>query len=160
MNNRYIVLSAEIISTLFTPFYMPTVAFVVLLTFSYLSRLTFAEKCSMTLMVYVFTVLFPRIAIFIYRKYYGWSRKELNTQNGRYAPYIISIVCYSTLLVIMNVIHMPRFTMSIVGASLLIQIICALVNNIIKVSTHAAASGGVIGMLFAFSLIFNFNAVW
>lgn len=160
MNNRYIVLAAQAISVAFTPFYMPTIAFIVLLTFSYLRQLSFTEKFSMVLLVYVFTVLFPRVIIYLYRTQNGWSRDQLGKRSRRYAPYIISIVCYSLLLALMNILHMPRFTMSIVGSALLIQIICALVNNLIKVSTHAAASGGVVGMLFAFSLIFNFNAVW
>lgn len=160
MNNRYIILSAQIISTLFTPFYMPTVAFVVLLTFSYLRQLAIGEKIYMVTLIYMFTVLFPRVIIYFYRKHNGWSREQLNKRSNRYAPYLISIVCYSTLLIIMSAIHMPRFTMSIVAASLLIQFVCATINNWMKVSFHAASSGGVIGMLFAFSLIFNFNAVW
>lgn len=160
MNNRYIILSAQIISTLFTPFYMPTVAFVVLLTFSYLRQLAIGEKIYMVTLIYMFTVLFPRVIIYFYRKHNGWSREQLSKRSNRYAPYLISIVCYSTLLIIMSAIHMPRFTMSIVAASLLIQFVCATINNWMKVSFHAASSGGVIGMLFAFSLIFNFNAVW
>lgn len=160
MNNRYIILCAKLISTLFTPFYMPTVAFVVLLTFSYLRQLSFMEKVYMVAIVYLFTVLFPRILIYFYRKQNGWSTDDLNTRRGRIVPYIIGIVCNSLLLVVMSVLRLPHFTYPIVAAALLIQITCAVVNRWIKVSTHAAASGGVIGMLFAFSIIFNFNAVW
>lgn len=160
MNNRYIVLSAQVISTLFTPFYLPTVAFVVLLTFSYLSQLAFMEKLYMVFMVYLFTVILPRTIIYFYRKHHGWSSEQLNKRSNRYVPYIISIGCYTLLLFIMKSLHLPHFTVPIVAAALLIQIICAIVNNWVKVSTHAASSGGVIGMLFAFSFIFNFNAVW
>lgn len=159
-NHRYIVLAAQIISTMFTPFYLPTVAFVVLLTFSYLNALPFGYKCAMVSVVYLFTVLFPRIMIFGYRRLNGLTRHQLSMREQRYAPYLISIVCYSTLLFLMEHLHMPHFTLSIVAASLLIQIICAVVNNWVKVSVHAAASGGVIGMLFAFSLIFYFDATW
>lgn len=160
MNNRYIILSAQIISTLFTPFYMPTVAFVVLLMFSYLSQLGFAQKCYMVLMVYIFTVLLPRIVIYFYRKHMGMSKLQLSQRANRYVPYIISIMSYTLLLSIMKLLHLPHFCVPIVAAALLIQITCAIVNNWIKVSTHAASSGGVIGMLFAFSIIFNFNAVY
>lgn len=160
MNNRYILLSAQIISTLFTPFYMPTVAFVALLMFSYLSRLEFAQKCYMVFMVYIFTVLIPRIIIYFYRKEMGLSRLQLSERTNRYVPYIISIVSYTALLCVMKALHLPHFCVPIVAAALLIQIICAVVNNWMKVSTHAASSGGVIGMLFAFSIIFNFNAVY
>lgn len=160
MNNRYIVLSAQIISTLFTPFYMPTVAFVVILMFSYLSQLSFAQKFYMVFMVYLFTMLLPRTIIYFYRKYNGWSRHQLSMRTRRYIPYAISIVCYILLLTIMRTLHLPHFTVPVVASALILQITCAIVNNWIKVSTHAAASGGVIGMLFAFSIVFDFNAVW
>lgn len=158
MTNRYLLTCAQIISVMFTPFYLPTVAFVVLLMFSYLNALPISYKCAMVCVVYLFTVLFPRLIIFGYRKINGWTRHELGQRERRYMPYIISIICYSTLLFLMERLHMPHFTSSIVAASLLIQIICAVTNNWIKVSVHAAASGGVIGMLLAFSLIFNFDA--
>lgn len=160
MNNRYIVLLAQIISALFTPFYMPTVAFVVIIMFSYLSKLDFTEKVYMVTMIYLFTVLFPRVIIYFYRTRNGWSRGQMSKRKRRYAPYIISIVCYSTLLAVMNALQLPSFTIPVVAAALLIQCVCAILNNWIKVSTHAAASGGVIGMLFAFSIIFSFNAIW
>lgn len=160
MTNRYMASTAQFISVLFTPFYLPTVAFVVLLTFSYLNALPMGYKCAMVCVVYLFTVLFPRVIIYLYRKFNGWTRHELSLRERRYVPYIISIACYTTLLALMECLHMPHFTLSIVAASLLIQIICALTNNWIKVSLHAAASGGVIGMIFAFSLIFNFDATW
>lgn len=160
MNNRYIVLSAQIISTLFTPFYMPTVAFVIILMFSYLNQLSFAQKCYMVFMVYLFTMLLPRTIIYFYRKHNGWSLKQLSARTRRYVPYAISIVCYMLLLAIMRTLRLPHFTVPIVASALILQITCAIVNNWIKVSIHAAASGGVIGMLFAFSIVFDFNAVW
>lgn len=159
MNNRYILLAARIISVLFTPFYLPTIAFIVLLMFSYLKTLTPGYKIAMIVLVYLFTVLFPRIMIYIYRRINGWTQHQMSRRERRYVPYTISIICYSALLFIMETFHMPHFTSAIVAAALLIQVICAVVNNWIKVSTHAAASGGVIGMLFAFSIIFNFNAI-
>ena len=54
-------------------------------------------------------------------------------------------------------LHMPRFTLGIIVGALSIQIICAMLNSRVKVSTHAAASAGVVGAIMAFSLIFNFD---
>lgn len=160
MPDRYTLLLARAISTVFTPFYLPTVAFVVLMQFSYLKLMPLPYKVRFILIVFLFTVLFPRIIIFIYRQLRGLKSHELSMREQRYVPYVISIVCYAMLLFILERYRMPHYTVSIVSASLLIQIICALVNHNIKVSLHAAASGGVIGMLIAFSLIFHFNAFW
>ena len=61
MNNRYILLAADLVSWIFTPFYMPTLAFIVLLMFSYLKALTPGYKIAMILLVYLFTVLFATV---------------------------------------------------------------------------------------------------
>jgi membrane-associated phospholipid phosphatase len=37
---------------------------------------------------------------------------------------------------------------------------CALINVWWKISTHTAAVGGVVGALFVFGELFNFNPVW
>lgn len=157
LNNRYIILTARFVSQLFSPFYLPVVAFAVLLIFSYLNLLPFLYKTLLLTAVYVFTVLLPRFSIFLYRKLNGWKHHQLVRRERRYVPYVLSITCYAVLLYLMNNLHMPRFTMGIIAGALVIQIVCALLNRWVKVSTHAAASGGVIGALMAFSLIFTFD---
>ena len=37
MNNKLLVLTAQVISLLFSPFYLPVIAFIVLFLFSYLN---------------------------------------------------------------------------------------------------------------------------
>ena len=117
MNNRYILLAADLVSWVFTPFYMPTIAFIVLLMFSYLKALNPGYKIAMILLVYLFTVLFPRITIYIYRRINGWTKHQMSRRERRYVPYTISIICYSALLFIMETFHMPHFTSAIVAAS-------------------------------------------
>lgn len=157
LNNKYIILTARFVSQLFSPFYLPVVAFAVLLMFSYLNLLPFLYKALLLTAVYIFTVVLPRFSIFLYRKLNGWKRHQLVRRERRYVPYVLSITCYAVLLYLMDSLHMPRFTMGIISGALAIQIVCALLNRWVKVSTHAAASGGVIGALMAFSLIFTFD---
>lgn len=153
----WLVLTAQVISLIFSPFYLPLMAFVALFIFSYLNMLPLITKLVLILIVYFFTVLLPRLTIFLYRKLNGWTRHQLSKRERRYIPYVLSIISYSTLLYLLYSFHMPRFTLGIIAGALVIQVFCALVNSIIKVSTHAAASGGVIGALMAFSIIFNFD---
>lgn len=155
----WLVLSAQVISLIFSPFYLPLVAFVALFIFSYLHMLPPITKLLLIVIVYFFTVLLPRWTIFLYRKLNGWTRHQLSKRERRYIPYVMSIISYSTLLYLLYSFHMPRFTLGIIAGALIIQVFCALVNSLIKVSTHAAASGGVIGALMAFSIIFNFNPI-
>nr|WP_311489792.1 phosphatase PAP2 family protein [uncultured Alloprevotella sp.] len=157
MNNRILILTAQVVSLIFSPFYTPVVAFVALFLFSYLNQFPLRYKMVILLMVYFFTVLLPTLSIYIYRRLNGWSRHHLSRRVNRYIPYFLSITCYVGLLYLMIVLHMPHFTLAIIVGALTLQIICAALNNWIKVSTHAAAAGGVVGALCAYSLWFNFN---
>ncbi len=157
MNNKLLILTAQVVSLIFSPFYLPTVAFVVLLFISYLSYTSWDYKLYIIGIVYVFTVVLPRLGIYAYRKLNGWTRHQLSRRERRIVPYILSIASYATLLYIMNLQRMPRFMQGVVAGALAIQVVCALINPWIKISTHAAASGGVIGAVLAFSLMLNYN---
>lgn len=158
-SHRYfwIVLTAQVVSMVFMPFYLPVVAFVALFWLSYLNMLPPYTKVVLTLIVYFFTVLMPHLSIYAYRKLNGWTRHQLGKRERRYVPYVLSITSYAALLYLLYNLHMPRFTLGIIAGALVIQLACALLNSRIKVSTHAAASAGVVGALLAFSLIFNFD---
>lgn len=157
MKSKYLILTAQVISMLFSPFYFSVIAFVALFLFSYLNLLPLTSKLIIVATVYVFTVLLPRLAIFLYRRLNGWTRRQLGHKEKRVVPYILSILCYAALLYLMERMHLPRFTMSIIAGALSIQVICSLVNPWIKVSTHSAAAGGVIGALMGFAQIFAFD---
>lgn len=156
----WIVLTSHVVSLVFSPFYLPAVAFVALFAFSYLNMLPMQTKVVLTLIVYFFTILLPHLTIYVYRKINGWTRHQLGKRERRYVPYVLSITSYAALLALLYRIHMPRFTLGIIVGALAIQVVCAFVNSRIKVSTHAAASAGVVGALLAFSLIFNFDPTW
>lgn len=159
IDKKYIILTAQVISMMFSPFHMPVVAFILLILFSYMSLMHPVDKLLLLFIVYLFTIAFPRFAIFLFRKLNGWSRHHLGRRANRVVPYGLSITCYALLLYLMVSLHWPHFTLSIIIAALCIQVSCALINNRVKVSTHSAAAGGVVGALAAFSLIFSFNPV-
>lgn len=155
--SSWMVLTAQVISVVFSPFYLPVVAFVALFAFSYLHLLPFTTKLVFTLIVYAFTVALPHLSIHLYRSVKGWTKHQLGKRERRYVPYVLSILSYAALYVLLYRFHMPRFTLGIIAGALAIQLVCAFVNVRMKVSTHAAASGGVVGALLAFSMIFSFD---
>lgn len=157
---KQIILTARIVSMLFTPFYLPVIGLAVLFTFSYLSMFSWVYKIQVLLLAYLFTILMPTLLIHLYRRYQGWSLIELGHRERRMVPYIISIICYFTCIYVMERLHMPHFMSSIIVAALLVQIVCALINLWWKISTHTAAIGGVGGALFAFAYYMGFNPVW
>lgn len=155
MTNRFLLIAAQVTSIIFSPFYLPVLAVAVLICFSYLRYMPWSFSAQVLLMIYIFTVLLPRIGIFTYRKVNGWTRRELSRRERRVVPYVLSITSYAALFYIMGQLRMPRFMLSIVAGALAVQVACALVNPLFKVSTHAAASGGLIGAIMAFSFLLN-----
>ena len=151
---------ARYISIAFTPFYLPIMGLIALFMFSYLAFLPWTYKGMVLLLVWIFTCLLPVWLIRLYRHYQGWPVLKLLTREGRVVPYIISIICYFTCFYLMNVLHIPHFMSSIVVAAIAIQIICAIINNRWKISTHMAAIGGTTGAVAAFALLFSFNPLW
>lgn len=159
-HQKELILTARVISMLFTPFYLPMIGLIVLFTFSYLNMFPWVYKLQVLLLVYLFTILLPTLLIHLYRRYQGWTLVELGHRERRMVAYIISIVCYFTCIYVMERLHLPHFMSSIVVAALLVQIVCALINVWWKISTHTAAIGGVGGALFAFAYYLGFNPVW
>ena len=159
LRQKHIIYMARVLSLLFTPFYLPVIGLSVLFTFSYLSLLPWLYKIEVVALVYFFTVLMPTFMIYIYRKCQRWSLIELGRRERRAVPYLISIVCYFSCIYLMQRLYIPRFMGSIVVAALIVQIVCAIINNWWKRSTHTAAIGGVGGALLAFAEIFGYNPI-
>ena len=156
---KNIILTARVISMVFTPFYLPIVGLMALFFLSYLSLMPTAYKLQVLTLVYFFTILLPTVLIHLYRKYQGWNLIELGHKERRMVPYVISILCYFFCVYIMDILHIPHFMGTIVSAALSIQIVCALINVWWKISTHTSAIGGVAGALFVFGEFFGFNPV-
>ena len=154
------ILTARVVSMVFTPFYLPIVGLIALFTLSYLSQMPWRFKLQVLTLVYLFTILLPTMLIHLYRRYQGWSLIQLGNKERRMVPYVISILCYFTCVYCMDYFHVPHFMSNIVTAALFIQIVCALINVWWKISTHTAAIGGVAGALFVFGELFAFNPVW
>lgn len=157
---KQIIITARVISMVFTPFYLPILGLAALFSLSYLSQYQLSYKFLVLAVVYFFTILLPTLLIHFYRSYHGWSLIELGSKERRIVPYVISILCYFICLYIMEQLRIPFFMRSIVATALMIQIVCALINVWWKISTHMAGIGGVAGALFVFSEVFRFNPLW
>ncbi len=157
---KQIIMGARIVSLVFTPFYLPLVGLLTMFLFSYLSLYPWIFKLRILAMVLLFTIMLPTFLIRMYRRYNGWTLIELGQKERRMVPYIISILCYFACIYLMELVHVPHFMVSIVIAALTVQMVCALVNMVWKISTHMAAIGGFAGALFVFADAFGFNPVW
>ena len=150
---------ARVTSIVFTPFSIPFLAFLVLFLFSYLRIMPILYKGIVLGIVYCFTILTPTITIFLFRKINGFARQELSERKKRYVPILLTIISYVFCLLMMRKRNIPWYMTGIIFVSLVISIICILVNLKWKLSEHMAGMGGIIGGLVSFSALFSYNPV-
>ena len=150
---------ARVTSIVFTPFSIPFLAFLVLFLFSYLRIMPILYKGIVLGIVYCFTILTPTITIFLFRKINGFARQELSERKKRYVPILLTIISYVFCLLMMRKLNIPWYMTGIIFVSLVISIICILVNLKWKLSEHMAGVGGIIGGLVSFSALFSYNPV-
>ena len=150
---------ARVTSIVFTPFSIPFLAFLVLFLFSYLRIMPILYKGTVLGIVYCFTILTPTITIFLFRKINGFARQELSERKKRYVPILLTIISYVFCLLMMRKLNIPWYMTGIIFVSLVISIICILVNLKWKLSEHMAGMGGIIGGLVSFSALFSYNPV-
>ena len=150
---------ARVTSIVFTPFSIPFLAFLVLFLFSYLRIMPILYKGIVLGILYCFTILTPTITIFLFRKINGFARQELSERKKRYVPILLTIISYVFCLLMMRKLNIPWYMTGIIFVSLVISIICILVNLKWKLSEHMAGMGGIIGGLVSFSALFSYNPV-
>lgn len=150
---------ARVTSIVFTPFSIPFLAFLVLFLFSYLRIMPILYKGIVLGIVYCFTILTPTITIFLFRKINGFARQELSERKKRYVPILLTIISYVFCLLMMRKLNIPWYMTGIIFVSLVISIICILVNLKWKLSEHMAGMGGIIGGPVSFSALFSYNPV-
>ena len=150
---------ARITSIVFTSLSIPFLAFWVLFRLSYLRIMPILYKGIVLGIVYCFTILTPTITIFLFRKINGFARQELSERKKRYVPILLTIISYVFCLLMMRKLNIPWYMTGIIFVSLVISIICILVNLKWKLSEHMAGMGGIIGGLVSFSALFSYNPV-
>lgn len=152
---KKLITIAQIVSIIFTPFYIPLLALILLFIFIF-NNYDMMVKINIVCAVYFMTILLPTVLIYYYRKYDKWHRF---VKERRMVPYIIAIVCYFSCFYILSYYKIPYCFTSIIITALLIQLACALINIWWKISTHMAGIGAFTGGLVVFSLRFSYNAL-
>ena len=151
---------ARIICYLFPPFIVPVIIFIWLFFCTYLSIMPILYKLYAISMTFCFTMLMPMVFIYLYQRINGKKLQGLGDRKRRFIPYILTIMGYSTCLLVMYNMHFPRYMSGIIIACLLCMTICCIINLKWKISTHMSACGLLISSLLAYSFIFLFNPIW
>jgi len=152
---------ALFISVLFHPLLMCTYGCLLLFfgiqntVFDYLTSP--GTKWRITLIVFVFSFIFPVLNIFILYKLKRIPKITLSERRDRTFPYLVTALFYFGLFYLMLDLNIWNvIKLSVVGAGLAI-LLTALINLRYKISAHMVGIGGLLGVLICVSYLIKFN---
>lgn len=150
--------SAQILSAVFTPFLVPILAFTWLFFGTYMRIMPLNFRMTVLGVVYIFTILMPLLGIYFFHRLVGNRLKDLTYKEERIVPYLLTLFSYVVCLFLLNRWHLPRYMTSIIVATLMCLVGCTLINFWYKISSHAAASGMLLGGFVSYAYLFQFHS--
>ncbi len=150
---------ANLLSILSTPFMTPVIGFVLLFSCTHLRLLPPIYISIVLGIVVCFTLCMPMLIIYLFQKVNGWNITDLKVKEKRFLPYLLTIISYTTCLISMNRLHLPRYMSGIILAALICITLCTVINIKYKISTHAASTGLLVGGLVSYGFLFGFNPI-
>jgi hypothetical protein len=148
---------SRVLSTIFSPFMVPTISFLLLFLFTYLAFMPLIYKGIILGSVFLCTICLPLLLIYLYQRFCGQGMKELKERKKRFAPYALTATSYCICAIILYRLYAPHHLSAIIITCVLCMMVCGLLNLFWKISVHAASCGIIIGILLPYSIIFNFN---
>ncbi|MDO9547841.1 MAG: hypothetical protein Q7J65_02620, partial [Candidatus Marinimicrobia bacterium] len=135
---------AKYISALLHPFICATIAFLLLLSNSYLS---FSKYLIIVGITFSATVVFPTIQVLI-MKYRGHTASmDIPEREKRIIPLFTGVLLYSIALILLWLIHSPKPILILMWAYVFNTIVAMIVTKYWKISIHGIALGGPIAAL-------------
>ena len=146
-----------ILSTVFSPFMVPTLSFIFLFLFTYLAFMPLLYKGIVLGAVFLFTICLPVLFIYLYQRFCGQGMAELRERKKRFAPYALAAISYCICTILLYRLYVPNYLSAVIITCILCMIVCGLFNLKWKISVHSAACGILVGGLLPCSIIFNFK---
>lgn len=150
---RHLISLSKVVSAVFNPFYFTFVAFVLLLTCTYLRILPLFYKVYILSVIFFFTILLPMLGIFLYGKIMKHPKGYLRKRENRLTPYAITLLSYLFGYLSMQKLFIPHYMGSIVVSVLLSMLVCSMINTRWKISAHMTMCGVMTGVLFGWGFL-------
>ncbi|MCE5205845.1 MAG: hypothetical protein LLF80_07050 [Porphyromonadaceae bacterium] len=142
---------SHVISTVFQPLLMPTYGVMLLFVYTYFGVIYRHQFWQIVTPVFLFSFVIPAILIFMLYRMSIISDLSLKVRRERFYPYLITLLSYSAMIIFYYRMHMPRWFMMIMAASVAIMVIAILITFMWKISAHMFGIGGLIGGAMAVS---------
>ena len=142
---------SHVISTVFQPLLMPTYGVMLLFVYTYFGVIYRHQFWQIVIPVFLFSFVIPAMLIYALFRMGVISNLSLKVRRERFYPYLITLLSYSAMIIFYYRMHMPRWFMMIMAASVTIMVIAILVTLVWKISAHMFGVGGLIGGAMAVS---------
>ena len=146
---------ANLISYIFHPMFMLTY---LMLYFLYSSNyfayfLKPEKKLFLLAAVVVFSILLPLLNMVLLKKMGYIKDMQARRPNERFMPYVSTLTLYLGLLYILHGLPLPYFFRQIILASALVIAADFVINFFTKISAHASAIGGCLGVIYFYQFV-------
>ncbi len=142
---------AHVISTIFQPLLMPTYGVMLLFVYTYFGVMYSHQFWQVITPVVLFSFVIPAFLIIMLYRIGIVSDLSLKVRRERFYPYLITLLSYSALIIFYHRMHMPKWFLMIIAASITIMVIAILITLTWKISAHMFGIGGLIGGAMAVS---------
>jgi membrane-associated phospholipid phosphatase len=146
---------ANIISYLFHPMFMLTyLTTYFLFTNNYFSYFVpNVKKLFLLAAVIIFSVVLPLLNMLLLKKLGYIKDMHAKQANERFMPYVSTLTLYLGLLYILHDLALPYFFKQIILVSLLVIAADFVLNFFTKISAHASAIGGCLGVIYFYQFV-------
>lgn len=142
---------SHVISTIFQPLLMPTYGIMLLFVYTYFGVIYRHQFWQIISPVILFSFAIPAILIYLLFRMGIISDLSLKVRRQRFYPYLITLLSYTAMIIFYYRMHMPKWFMMIMVASVVIMVIAILITFLWKISAHMFGIGGLIGGAMAVS---------
>lgn len=152
--DRVLTSAARTLSLLFNPLLVPSYGMLLVFTATAMRYVNAEAKWLTVLVTLALTGMLPLLVIFLLYKMGMVKNPGLNSRRERVIPYAAAFVAYGGCACYLYMVNAPDWIwLFIVGGGFALLVV-AIVNIWWKISAHAAAMGGLVGLGF-FILIYR-----
>lgn len=159
-NNKILTASAKVASLIFHPLLVPSLGFILLFSSGfYFALLPWHVMKIILLIVFMSTGLMPALSIGILALNPRFDH-TMSKSTDRILPMLVTSIFYYMGYVVLKRIPIFPIYNFILIASILVQIALLIISLRWKISAHAAAIGGLVGVFFTLSFRMDANPLW
>jgi membrane-associated phospholipid phosphatase len=111
------------------------------------------KKLFLLAAVIIFSIVLPLLNMVLLKKLGYIKNMQARQSNERFMPYVSTITLYAGLLYILHDLPLPYFFKQIILVSLLVMAADFVINFFTKISAHASAIGGCLGVIYFYQFV-------